>query len=467
MFAAAAAQQIYVSGSGPAPPLSCAQSQSFSGLHATPTPRPATNLSYTLQETTRTALSVIPTNATTSFGFPYLNVRTLLANVSTTSWQRWLPNATEATDSTAPYGQSAYNAMWERAGLRNFTTGLYSTTATPTPIPTSSLILPPPRYFPPPDSCNHFPNDFMLGVAGAAAQIEGAIAEEGRGPGFPDIIPNIASVEGSITAETLSYYGLGNDYVAIESYYLYKRDIDRIAAVGIKYYSFSIAWSRILPFALPGTPVNAQGIAHYDDLINYVIAKGMQPIVTLHHYDTPLTFYGANYTEAVQNTKLYMANWDMAFQNSTFQDAFVNYGKIVMTHFADRVPVWFTFNEPQFGIAGGAAADTVLKAHARLAHFYRDELTGTGKISLKLATAPGMPLDPFNQTHLEAVQHYDDLVIGTFYDPLILGKDYPEAFKMTIQDFVPLSEEDRVYLKGTVSASPPSISLNQTCTSTG
>ena len=440
----ATAQQVYIQGQGPVPrPSTCTTS--------TPNYR-FQSFSYTLTETTRTALSAQGT-PTASFAVPYSKASHLLLNASSTTWANWRPGEAQPTDTNDPCGQAAWSSMWDAAQLQNWTTGIYSTTASATPIPTSSLILPPPRYFEPTADCYSFPGDFMLGVAGAAAQVEGAIADEGRGPSLPDVFPAILPIEaelGSVAAGSTAFYGVGFDYVAIENYYLYMRDIDRLAAVGMKYYSFSVAWTRILPFALPGTPINAQGVAHYDDLINYVIKMGMQPIVTLHHYDSPLIFYGDNYTQSIRETPLYMANWDLAFQNDTFQDAFVNYGKIVMTHFADRVPVWFTFHEPQAGITGGVAADNVLKAHARLVHFYREELNGTGRCSLKMAAAPGVPQIPTNASHLEAVQHYNDLQLGTFLDTLILGLDYPAAFKMTIHDYVPLSAKDLDYLKGTV-----------------
>ena len=60
--------------------------------------------------------------------------------------------------------------------------------------------------------------------------------------------------------------------------------------MGVEYYSFSIPWSRILPFALPGTPVNQQAIDHYNDLIDTVLDAGMKPIVTMLHFDSPLMF---------------------------------------------------------------------------------------------------------------------------------------------------------------------------------
>lgn len=66
------------------------------------------------------------------------------------------------------------------------------------------------------------------------------------------------------------------DYVTNENYFLYKQDIQRLATMGVEYYSFTIPWTRILPFVLPGTPINQQAIDHYDDLIDTVLDAGMK-----------------------------------------------------------------------------------------------------------------------------------------------------------------------------------------------
>lgn len=79
--------------------------------------------------------------------------------------------------------------------------------------------------------------------------------------------------------------------IAYLGYYLYKQDIARMAAAGVQSYTFTISWSRILPFAVPGSPVNQQGIDHYDDLINTLLEYGITPMVTLNHYDSPLYYY--------------------------------------------------------------------------------------------------------------------------------------------------------------------------------
>ncbi|KAG9712745.1 family 1 glycoside hydrolase, partial [Aureobasidium melanogenum] len=205
----------------------------------------------------------------------------------------------------------------------------------------------------------NFPPGFEFGVASSASQIEGATAEEGKAPSLMDI---------------LIQDDRPKDYVTNENYYYYKQDIERVAAMGVKYFSFSIPWTRILPFALPGTPINQQAIQHYDDVINYIIEKGMAPEVTLLHFDTPLQFYGTihNVTAVLSDSEIGSTNG--GYQNESFPDAYVNYAKIVMAHYADRVPVWYTFNEPLLYSANGKAIDHVIKSHARVSHFYKEEL---------------------------------------------------------------------------------------------
>jgi beta-glucosidase/6-phospho-beta-glucosidase/beta-galactosidase len=317
----------------------------------------------------------------------------------------------------------------------NFTKGIYSTTVSPTPVPTSDLVLPPPDVLAPQD-CYAFPADFILGVAASAVQIEGAIADEGRTPAGLDVL-------------YLRTPGTEGDFVANENYYLYKQDIERIAAMGVRYYRFSIPWNRILPFALPGTPVNKQGLAHYDDLVNFVIEKGMLPAIVLHHNDSPFQFSETGFQPGEDAIGFNDLGYHRSYNNVSFEDAFVNYGKIVMTHFADRVPIWWTFNEPFLGAKNGKSIDAVVKSHARLYHFYKDTIGGTGKFSLTFNNNFGIPLNPDDPADVNAAFHFNSFQLATFANPIFLGQDYPDSYKSTIHDYVPLSEEDLQYINGT------------------
>ncbi|KAK3209296.1 hypothetical protein GRF29_69g1346772 [Pseudopithomyces chartarum] len=396
--------------------------------------------SFTQTETVRTATSIPPPTATKTYAPDYSILSSLVPNLTTTQWGNWDPasNATP-TDTGNPYGNASWTAMWSSIPWVNFTRGIYSTTVQPTPVPTSELVLPPPEPFTP-QTCYTFPEDFMLGVAASAIQIEGAVADEGRTPVHLDVL-------------TILTPDASDNFVANENYYLYKQDIERIASMGVRYYRFSIPWSRILPFVLPGTPVNQQGLAHYDDLINFVLGKGMLPAIVLHHTDTPLQFYGnLSETVSVPGTGAIGyadSGFQRSYKNVSFEDAFVNYGKIVMTHFADRVPIWWTFNEPLLGSRNGRSVNAVIKAHARLYHFYKEEIKGTGKVSFTLSDNFGVPRDPSDPADVEAANHFNDFQLATFANPIFLGIDYPEAFKSSVADYVPLSASDLAYLNGT------------------
>jgi beta-glucosidase/6-phospho-beta-glucosidase/beta-galactosidase len=434
--AVASAQQVYVPASGHFSRTTC----SANNTYATALPSYSfREFSFTQTETVRTAKSRPAPSATTTFAPPYASLSSLVPNLTTTQWGNWIPssNATP-TDAGVPYGNASWSAAWNAVPWTNFTRGIYSTTVQPTPVPSSELVLPPPEVFTP-QGCYSFPADFMLGVAASAIQIEGAIADEGRVPVHLD-------------PPTLLRPGGSPNYVAIENYYLYKQDIERIASMGIKYYRFSIPWARILPFVLPGTPVNRQALDHYDDLINFVLEKGMIPAVVLHHSDTPLQFY-ANLTDVLIPTGAGIGYTDAGYQNSyknvSFEDAFVNYGKIIMTHFADRVPIFWTFNEPLLGSRNGKSINAVIKAHARLSHFYHDDIKGKGRISLTFNDNFGVPRNPNDPADVDAANHFNSFQLATFANPIFLGQDYPESFTSTIEDYVPLSKEDLEYIKGT------------------
>lgn len=393
---------------------------------------------YTQSTTVRYAVAATAT-ATTTYAHKYEALKHLIGQVSTSTWGNWDPEATEMpSDTDDPYGQAAFSSMWKSAwtteSMANFSRGIYSTTVEPTPIPSSELVLPPSDPFTFDDKLS-FPKDFMLGVAGSAAQIEGAVADEGRTP----------------TVLERPIEGGSNNFVTNENYYLYKQDIARIAAMGIKYYSFTIPWSRILPFVLPGTPVNQKALDHYDDLINTVLEYGMLPVVTLNHFDVPLMFATENPPKGVYYG--FPGSSDRGFHNKTWTDAFVNYGKIVMTHYADRVPVWFTVNEPNLSMGTAQAGKNVLLAHATLYKFYHDEIKGSGMVSLKFAYNYGTPLHPEDGSHLAAVQRYNDFELGMLANPLFLGQNYPDSWiqmwNNTDQDFL-LTEEQLSYVANTV-----------------
>lgn len=276
------AQQVYVSTDGYTARPQCSDCMTAGEPEYTFQP-----FAYSLTETYRQATPRPSPTTTTTYAAPPESLASLIPSQSYTTWGKWQPNSNAtATDTNDPYGSAAWTALWTFANPPNFTqetSSVFSSTVEPTPIPSHELVLPPRDYFGPSD-CYNFPKDFAFGVASSASQIEGATAEQGKAPSLMDI---------------LIQDDRPKDYVTNEHYYYYKQDIERVAAMGVKYFSFSIAWTRILPFALPGTPVNSEAIQHYDDVINYILEKGMVPEVTLLHFDSPLQFYGSNLSTAL------------------------------------------------------------------------------------------------------------------------------------------------------------------------
>lgn len=359
-----------------------------------------------------------PVTYATPYAPSFSNASTLLpANITYTTYY-FDRNTTYTNDGI--YGQSAYMSLWS-----NYTYSSeppFTTTASPTPVASSELVFPPGLYNAPQidQNASLFPSDFIWGVAGSAWQIEGGLHLEGRGPGQLDSI-------GAIDNPTS-----GNDSnTANMNYFLYKQDIRRLAALGVPYYSFSISWSRVVPFGVANSPINTQALEHYEDVINTCLEYGVTPIVTLMHIDNPAL---------------------VSPEDASLREHFLYYAKQVMTRFADRVPVWITFNEPNLVgyFFGYSALPNILLAHADVYHWYKETLKGTGRISTKIASTLALPLDPSNPDHVEAANRYQDFQLGVMSNPLYLGEQYPEVVRHTSGvDLPALSDDEIAYINST------------------
>ncbi|SEM55527.1 6-phospho-beta-glucosidase [Mesobacillus persicus] len=167
-----------------------------------------------------------------------------------------------------------------------------------------------------------FPDNFLWGASTSAYQVEGGAGQDGKGPSVIDIkrIP-----EGT------------TDYkVASDHYNRYKEDVALFAEMGFKTYRFSIAWSRIFP---NGTgEVNQQGIEFYNNLINELLKYDIEPLVTMYHFDLPLSLHEKG-------------GWG----NRETVDAFETYAKTLFEYYGDRVKYWLTINEQNMMILHGSA----------------------------------------------------------------------------------------------------------------
>jgi beta-glucosidase len=162
-----------------------------------------------------------------------------------------------------------------------------------------------------------FPKNFIWGAATAAYQIEGAAAEDGRGPSIWDLF---------CRAEDRILESHTGD-VACDHYHRWKEDVALMKALGLKAYRFSVAWPRVIPGGV-GT-VNAKGLAFYDRLVDELLAAGITPFVTLYHWDFP---------DALERR----GGW----LNRDVSEWFADYTTVVAGRLSDRVAHWITLNEP-------------------------------------------------------------------------------------------------------------------------
>jgi beta-glucosidase len=162
-----------------------------------------------------------------------------------------------------------------------------------------------------------FPKPFLWGCATASYQVEGAVKEDGRGPSVWDVFSHKpGSVQNGDTGD-----------VAADSYHRYKEDVQLLKWLGAKAYRFSVAWPRIFPQGT-GQP-NEKGMAYYDRLVDELLAQGIEPWVTLYHWDLP---------QALEDKAGGWESRDTAKQ-------FADYAAHVTRRLSDRVTNYFTTNE--------------------------------------------------------------------------------------------------------------------------
>ncbi|WP_297714459.1 glycoside hydrolase family 1 protein [Clostridium sp.] len=168
-----------------------------------------------------------------------------------------------------------------------------------------------------------FPENFLWGGATAANQFEGAYNEDGKGLSIQDVMPR--GIKGAPTEEPTED---NMKLVGIDFYHRYKEDIKLFAEMGFKTFRLSIAWSRIFPNGDDKEP-NEKGLEFYDKVFDELAKYGIEPLVTLSHYETPLAL-AKNYDGWVDRRVI---------------GFFENYVRTVFTRYKDKVKYWLTFNE--------------------------------------------------------------------------------------------------------------------------
>ncbi|WP_242139697.1 GH1 family beta-glucosidase [Sphingomonas sp. TREG-RG-20F-R18-01] len=240
-----------------------------------------------------------------------------------------------------------------------------------------------------------FPDDFLWGCATASYQIEGAVAEDGRGRTNWDVF---AHTQGRVAN------GDTGD-VACDSYHRYPEDIALLKGLGVKAYRLSLAWSRIFPEGR-GTP-NQKGVDYYNKLIDALLAAGITPYVTLFHWDLPEALPGG-------------------WQSRDTASAFADYAGYMAGKLSDRVHHFMTVNELRCftdighiegrhapGLRLPPAAGNQVRHHGVLAH-------GLGVQAIRAHARPGTQVGLADNSN--------------FYVPVIETPEHIAAAKTAVRE---------------------------------
>lgn len=290
-----------------------------------------------------------------------------------------------------------------------------------------------------------FPQNFLWGGATAANQIEGAYNEDGKGLSIQDVMP-----AGLQTPPTEGPTDDNLKLEAIDFYHRYAEDIALFGEMGFKTFRFSIAWSRIFPRGDEDEP-NEEGLRFYDRVLDELEKYGIEPLVTLSHYETPLAIareYGG-------------------WSNREVINFFEKYCRTVFERYKGRVHYWLTFNEinsvlhfPFFGGLEGTpeeigpqklyqAVHHELVGSARVTKIAH-EIDAANKVGCMILAVPRYPLTPNPQDALKALdKSRDDLAFGDIH----CRGYYPGYYLRKLKDLgveLDITEQDRDDLTNTV-----------------
>lgn len=288
------------------------------------------------------------------------------------------------------------------------------------------------------DNMNHpFPENFVWGSATASYQIEGGATEGERG----------ASVWDTFSKTPGKVVGGDTGDVACDHYHRFEEDIKMMKELGLQAYRFSIAWPRIQPVGT-GEP-NQDGIAFYNKIINCLLEHGIEPWVTLYHWDLP------------QVLEDEFGGW----LDKAIVPIFGNYARICFEQFGDRVKNWITLNEPYCSAVLGyglgihapgradanepyVAAHNLILSHGKAVKIYREEFNAqNGRVGITNNCDWRIPLTD-SEADKAAAQRSLEFFLGWFADPIWRG-DYPAVMRERLGDRLPqFSDEERRMLLG-------------------
>ncbi|MBI5837874.1 MAG: beta-glucosidase [Candidatus Eisenbacteria bacterium] len=256
-----------------------------------------------------------------------------------------------------------------------------------------------------------FPDGFLWGAATSAYQVEGSPLADGAGP---SIWHRFSHTPGR------THENQTGD-VACDHYRRYADDVRRMKELGLAAYRFSISWSRVLPGGRGR--VNRAGLGFYDRLVDLLLSNGIQPLVTLYHWDLPAALDD-------------LGGWP----NPDSAHWFADYARVAFEALDDRVPMWATLNEPWvvvdagylFGVhapghadrgEAGRAAHNLMRAHGAAVQAYR--AVGRNRIGLVVNLEPKEPHSD-SPADRAATLRADEYMNRQYLDAALLGR-YPAA----------------------------------------
>ena len=260
-------------------------------------------------------------------------------------------------------------------------------------------------------STRYFPDGFLWGAATSAYQIEGAWDEDGKGEGIWD----------RFTHRPYNILNGDTGDVACDHYHRMPRDVALMRELGLRSYSFSISWPRVLPQGRGA--VNEKGFDFYNRLVDNLLEAEILPVVTLNHWDYPQALEDAG-----------------GWPNRDSADWFVDYARIVFDRLGDRVAAWITHNEPwviaflgyAIGLHAPGACDhskayqavhQLLLAHGKTVQLFRQGRY-PGEIGIVLNLEGYEPASEREEDQSAYQRVYEESA-SLFLDPLFKGR-YPE-----------------------------------------
>nr|XP_026692500.1 uncharacterized protein LOC104266271 isoform X3 [Ciona intestinalis] len=271
-----------------------------------------------------------------------------------------------------------------------------------------------------------FPTDFKWSVSTSAYQIEGGWNADGKGESIWDRF--------SHTPNKIANNETGD--VACDSYHKVAEDVSLVKMLGVQQYRFSISWSRIFPNGNTSN-LNQAGVDYYNAMIDSLISAGVEPVVTLYHWDLP---------QALEDNG--------GLLNDVIVELFNDYANFCFKTFGNRVKFWITFNEPYvvtwlgYGIGVFApgvyspadapyiAAHNIIRAHAKAYRTYEKLYKGTqgGRVGMTMSTEWAEPKDLNKPSDVEAADRFMQSILGWFAHPLFKNGDYPEVVKKQVNE---------------------------------